>query len=48
MCSANKRAPATLLKRDSGRGVFLEILQNFQKQSFTEHLRKSASTSKLQ
>ena len=30
--------PTTLLKRDSGTGAFLWVLQNFQKRFLTEHL----------
>ena len=35
--------PATLLKRESGKGVFLQILQNFQKHLFTERIWTTAS-----
>ena len=31
------------LKRETGTGVFLRILQNFQETCFTEHLKETAS-----
>ena len=42
-CLFKLQSEATLLKRYSGTGVFLQILRNFQEHLFTEYLRAIAS-----